>query len=379
MSRILFYTWSGGGNLPPEIGLAQELQRRGHAITFAGYDTQRVHIDALGFTFILLERANATFRSLKGLPALLDGVFVSTDHLSDVPETLFRVQADVLVMDCMLFAAVEVAAHLEVPTTIFVHTAPGALGVPGGTVERLTLESLNALRATDGKAPIARLWEAWSGFPTLCATLPALDSLAAQMPRSFDYVGPIFERATGSDWRSPWPENDPRPLALVSFSTTSNWDQTSRIQRTLAALGNGPYRVLVTTGQSDVSAIIAPTNAVLVPSAPHAAVMPHAGICVTHAGHGTIIAALANGVPLLCLPNPNADQPSLAAKVHELGAGIALDGNTATPEDIAVAAQRILSDPSYAATARRIAVDLARMPGAIIAANHVETLLQRGI
>ncbi|MGH3094485.1 MAG: glycosyltransferase [Streptosporangiales bacterium] len=72
---------------------------------------------------------------------------------------------------------------------------------------------------------------------------------------------------------------------------------------------------------------------------------------VTHAGHGTLAASLAHGIPIVALPNPAADQPALAARVAELGAGVALDGEAATPTEIRAAVDTVLASGSYSAAA----------------------------
>lgn len=90
----------------------------------------------------------------------------------------------------------------------------------------------------------------------------------------------------------------------------------------------------------------------LVPFVPHASVLPHAAVTVTHAGHGTVAASLSHGVPLVALPNLAADQPALAGQVAKLGAGIALDGERATPGEIADACRRVLADGAYVTGAR---------------------------
>jgi hypothetical protein len=36
MSRIVFVTWNGGGNLLPALGIGRELDRRGHSVAFLG-------------------------------------------------------------------------------------------------------------------------------------------------------------------------------------------------------------------------------------------------------------------------------------------------------------------------------------------------------
>jgi hypothetical protein len=35
MARILWLNWSGGGNLPPSLGIARVLTERGHELAFA--------------------------------------------------------------------------------------------------------------------------------------------------------------------------------------------------------------------------------------------------------------------------------------------------------------------------------------------------------
>jgi hypothetical protein len=38
MGDILFVTWDGGGNVPPAIGIACELQRRGESVRVLGHE-----------------------------------------------------------------------------------------------------------------------------------------------------------------------------------------------------------------------------------------------------------------------------------------------------------------------------------------------------
>ena len=55
-----------------------------------------------------------------------------------------------------------------------------------------------------------------------------------------------------------------------------------------------------------------PSNARTTAFIPHRSVFPHAALVITHAGWQTINAALADGVPLLCIPDGR-DQPDNAA------------------------------------------------------------------
>jgi MGT family glycosyltransferase len=240
-------------------------------------------------------------------------------------------------------------------------------------------EPLNALRAGIGLDAIDRLWDSWREMAVLCTSIAELDPLAGETPSEVEYVGPVFEQVPPSGWHPPWPHDDERPLVLVSFSTDASQDpRSSRIRRTLAGLARMPYRVLVTSSNADVSGLEVPENAVVVQHIPHGDVLPMTAATVTHAGHGTIAASLAHGVPLVCLPIPRiADQPPLAAHLERLGAGRTLDGEAATAAEIAAATQDVLADSSYRVNALELAQVIAATSGAVTAANRLEQLAER--
>lgn len=378
MARYAFLTWNGAGNQPPAVGIAQALIDRGHGVLFAGYSSQREYFTARGFRFVELQCASAAWQEL--LPPDMFGVklrsaWAAAEHLVDVPKLLADEGPDALIVDCLMFGALVALESAGMPTMILVHSAPGALLPPGGPFEAGLIDAVNRVRAEAGRPPLKHLWAAWELFSTVCTSVRELDPLAARIPPSFDYIGPIFERVAPCGWESPWPLDDPRPLILVSFSTGPYWDQRSRIERTLSALGERPYRVLVTSGRTDVSRIAVPTNAALVKELPHGRVLPHAAVTVTHAGHGTVAASLLHGVPLVCLSNPVADQPALATQVEVLGAGRSLDGETAAPEEIAAAVTEVLTDRRYASRARTLASTIARARGPAAAVDRLEQLL----
>jgi UDP:flavonoid glycosyltransferase YjiC (YdhE family) len=114
----------------------------------------------------------------------------------------------------------------------------------------------------------------------------------------------------------------------------------------------------VTTGPSiPVDALDAPPNVTVVERAPHSEVLRHASAVVTHAGHGTVIKALAAGVPVVALPLGR-DQLDNAARVAHHGAGLRLKPK-ARPEAIAGAVRRVLEEPSFASNAERLAAAIA--------------------
>ncbi|MPZ60512.1 MAG: hypothetical protein GEU93_04285 [Propionibacteriales bacterium] len=380
MFRYLFLTWPGAGNQVPATGLACELVAQGHEVVFAGYEVQRERFEQLGLGFRTLEGAQRDWPRAQPdnwMRALVGTVWASEKHLTDVPEAL-AASYDVLVVDCLMFGALAAAERLGVPTVVLVHSAPGALVPPGGAVEAPMLGAVNAVRVAAGRTPASRLWDAWLPFLTLCTSVPELDPLAAEVPAEFRYVGPIAEPAPPSGWRPPWSETDPRPLVVASFSTGVAWDQTSRIQRTLDALDDGQHRLLVTTGLMDTTALSVPGDAALVPFVPHAEVLPSAAVVVTHAGHGTVAAALAHGLPVVCLPNEAADQPALAHQIARTGAGIALDGERATPAQIKDAVTAVRRRDGYVASAGKLGEAITTAPGVTAAVSMLEQAASQG-
>ncbi len=378
MARIAFVTWDGGGNLPPAIGIAQALAARGHRCRFLGYEVQRERIEGQGFAFSALGRSGAF--DVHGLPpeqrlaALLRHVWACPEHLEDVPAALARHPADLLVVDFLMQGALASGHRVKIPVTALAHSAvAGLVPPPDSPVGAPRLAASNDLRASAGLGPMRRLNDAWNPFLTLVTTVAALDPAAADRGPLVRYVGPVVERFARHTWESPWDAADRRPLVLVSFSTTRFWDQTGRIRNTLSALADEPVRVLVSAREATELGTL-PANAAVRDFVPHALVLPHAALTVTHCGHGTTTASLAHGVPVLGLPNKVADQPFLAQRVQHLGAGLALDGEAEAGE-IRAAAREIMSGPTYGAAARELSAAIMASPGAIGAASELERAL----
>jgi MGT family glycosyltransferase len=134
--------------------------------------------------------------------------------------------------------------------------------------------------------------------------------------------------------------------------------QEGLLQRAADALGQLPVHALVTTGPAvDPAVIRAPQNVSVRRWARHADVLPHCSAVVTHGGHGTVIKALAAGVPLVIAPLGR-DQPDNAARVIHAGAGLRVR-KTADIATLRRAIARVLDDRHYQDAARRMAEILA--------------------
>lgn len=378
MTRFAFATWDGGGNVTPAIGIAQELAARGHSIDFIGYEVQRKRLEERGFHFSALQRSGrfdiyGASDPAERLVGLIRSVWACPEHLDDIRDGVEASRADVLILDFSMQGALAAAGQLKIPVAVLAHsTVAGLVPPPDSPVGMARLKATNQLREGAGLARLTLLNDAWLGLPTVVTTIPELDPAAARARDEVHYVGPIFERAPDQRWDSPWDLDDDRPLVVVSFTTTGLWEQGGRIRNTLEALAGESVRVIASAPLGlDIATV--PGNAVIRQFVPHALVLPHAAVTITHAGHGTVTASLAHGVPLVALPNLAADQPFLAATIQRLGAGLALEGS-AGPDDIRTAVKEVIEQPAFTNAARALAVKIAGMPGAGGAADRLERL-----
>lgn len=239
------------------------------------------------------------------------------------------------------------------------------------------LPVLNQARAEQGLPPLEDWYAQLLGVEAIYVmTAPELDfSSHGALPVNVSYVGPAFEPFAGEEWRSPWPDTNKDPLVLVSFST-SYMNQARTVQRVLDALAGLPVRGLLTAGPAlDTNRLRIPANSHAMPFLPHRKVLPDTSLVVTHGGWQTINAALADGVPLLCIPGGR-DQPDNAARVVLVGAGVRAREST-SPRKLRHIIATALQDPTLKHGARAMATALARSDGAATIARQLERLATR--
>lgn len=358
--RFLVVTWEGGGNVTPVMGLGPQLIARGHTVDVLAQASLRARVDAAGMGFV---------------PQ------TSTGWLPTASDLLAAVEADppdALVVDFMLPSALSAAEWTGLPTAALVHTlyAP----VADNTFPAIEMEGpvgpLNELRGELGLSAVERVVDVLDHVHrVLAVTTAGFDGPTVASHPHARYVGPVLEGA-GSDegWLPPFGDDDGRPLVVVSMGTTP-MDEGPVLRHVLSALGDVPVRVLAQVGEHiDRDALPEPDNLVVTGVVRHAAVLPHASAVVTHAGLGTVSAALAHGVPLVCIPLGR-DQPLTAARVDGVGAGRVVAPDAPAGE-IAAAVTLVLDDPAYAAGAAVQASDIAACVDAELAVGAVEELVE---
>jgi MGT family glycosyltransferase len=394
----LFVTWEGGGNVTPVLGVARRLAARGHDVRVLAEPCLRAVVEDAGARFVPFTRhftrrertedliGDAAARTPIGaLNASLAQVVFGPARVvaEETRRAMEEERPDVVVADGLLPAALIPAEASGIPRVVLFHM-PEYLPGPGrpaagpgflprtdlagrlrdGLMTRLFhrqvaayLPAYNDARRVFGLAPLRTPQELLGEYHRadlrLIQTSRAFDFPITPPMANIRYVGPVLDDPdwTGA-WRSPWSDADPRPLVVASLSATFQ-GQRETLQRIITVLGTLPVRGLVTLGPAMAGERFeVPENVVAVASASHAQVFPHAAAVVTHGGHGTVMRALARGLPLLCLPMGR-DQDDNAARVVARGVGLRLRPSARSPR-IAAAVRRLLDEPGFRAQAEHL-------------------------
>jgi MGT family glycosyltransferase len=154
------------------------------------------------------------------------------------------------------------------------------------------------------------------------------------------------------------------------MGTVFNEDITM-FETVLQGLESDDLTVVVTVGdQADGRRLDGHKNTHVERFVPQAELLPHCDLVITHGGAGTVLGALAFGVPLVVLPL-GADHFDNAAGVVAAGAGIRILPQDVTAASIGAASRSVLSEPVFRAAATRVRDQIAAMPQPEVAARAV--------
>jgi hypothetical protein len=148
---------------------------------------------------------------------------------------------------------------------------------------------------------------------------------------------------------------------LASFGTVHHAQAT--FDRLLNVLRAGPWPARVALGREPDAAVAEPGHVHTAAWLDLADEWARCRVGACHGGAGTMLGALAQGVPLLLLPVA-ADQFRNARALRAVGAGLALEGEEQTEAATHTALQRLHDEPAFTRAAERMADELAAMPQA---------------
>ena len=170
-------------------------------------------------------------------------------------------------------------------------------------------------------------------------------------------------------------EKSAQPLVYISLGTVVN-DQLAFYQQCVAALADGPCRVILSIGEQVKPAALGtlPGNVEVHAHVDQIAVLQIADVFLTHCGMNSASEALYFGVPLVMFPQ-TPEQGGVCTRVLELGAGVKLDKPEAA--SIRKAIDKVLSNSTYREKAAEISKGFRRCAGAKGAAEKILSVISK--
>jgi UDP:flavonoid glycosyltransferase YjiC (YdhE family) len=252
---------------------------------------------------------------------------------------------DAVIVDALASGAINAAASWDGPWSCF---RPFPL-----PPFRVALELLGIARPLS-KAPLH-----------LYMSAPPFENRRGEWPANVVMVGPCAWEPAGE---LP-PELDEIGEPLVLVTTSSEFQDDGRlVEAALEALANEPVHVVATMPSASTSGLDVPSNATVVPFAPHTPILQRAVCAITHGGMGATQKALALGVPVCAVPFGR-DQLEVARRVRVNGAGTSLPAWRLRPGRLR---RRVEEAIGCRPGAERLARAFAAAGGAEAAADAVE-------
>jgi UDP:flavonoid glycosyltransferase YjiC (YdhE family) len=367
----MLFTFAGGtGHFLPLVPFARAAEDAGHIVAFGAQPGMLATVEGGGFTArdtggpTLLETTARTalleFDLAREQRAIRDGYAGSTarDRATKVRRLCEEWHPDILVCDEMDFGAIVAAEAVGVPYATVICIGSGAFAWP-----ELVREPLNALRhehalPPDPELTMLRRHLILSPFP------PSFRDPTNPLPHNARAIRAVAAEGSASTDAAPWlTGREARPLVYFTLGTIFNLESGDLFERVLAGLRELSAEVVVTVGREFDPQVLGrqPSTVHVRSYIPQSRLLPHCNLVVSHGGSGSVIGALAHGVPMVLLPI-GADQPFNAARCEALHVGRMLNAVEATPEDVYLAALGVLEDASYKQSAKRLEAEIAALP-----------------
>jgi UDP:flavonoid glycosyltransferase YjiC (YdhE family) len=374
--RVLFATTANDGHFGPLLPFVRACADLGHEARVAAPESYGVALSRAGLRHEPFADAAPEVIGpvMAGLPLMsveeaddvvVREVFGRIDAQAALPgllETVARWRPDVIVRESAELGSLAAAERSGVPHAQVCFGMHEVVSHIAEVVDEPLAELAGIAGLADGQLAAALAAE------TIVSLVPELlDHAAGDVPAEASAFHRFHAPSSAGTAPRPAEWGEPGlPLVYVTFGTVAGSlpPFAGVFREALDALADLDVRVLMTAGRKlDIEALgPLPANAQVLAWLPQDDVLAHADAMIGHGGFGTTLGALAAGVPQVVVPLFSFDQIVNGDHVAAVGAGLTTGRGEGAVERAAAEIPRLLSDPAYAESARRVAAALRDLP-----------------
>jgi MGT family glycosyltransferase len=389
MATVAFFAPAAAGHVNPTLGLAAELVRRGHRVTYA---TTTVYAERVAETGAEVVPVTSTWEGsgdvdtpqFHGRELVRAMGLLLTETKSMLAQLHDAERPDLVVNDgTMGWWGRILARRWQVPSvetwpnlvsnehwamsqkyTTFNPLSPAFLLMAVRLSRFLKKQGAEGMQAfMSGDAAALRL-----------VTLPRAFQYAGEtFTDRYEFVGPLVD---DRGYQGGWEPSGDLPVLLVSLGTAYN-DRPGFYRTVLSSAAGRPWQVVLAVGGADIGALgPVPANVQVHRQVPQLAVLRHARVFVTHAGMGGTMEGLHFEVPLVAIPQM-AEQRANADRIAELGLGTVLPPEAVTADTLWSAVEGVAADERVRERLAWMRGEMTAAGGAPAAADAVERILGR--
>lgn len=389
MATVAFFAPAAAGHVNPTLGLAAELVRRGHRVTYATTKTYAERVAETGAEVVPVTstwegRDDVETPQMHGKELARAMNMVLTETKSMLAQLSDAGKPDLVVHDgTMCWWGRILATRWQVPA---VETWPNFVGNEHWSMAQkyttfnplsprflLMAARISSFLKKEGAGGMEGFMRGDGAALRLVALPRAFQYAGETFTDRYEFVGPLFAARTDQgDWE---PSGD-LPVALVSLGTAYN-DRPDFYRTVVQSAADKPWQVVLAIGTVDPGALGAvPPNVEVHRQVPQLAVLRHAKAFVTHAGMGSTMESLHFGVPMVAVPQM-AEQRANADRIAELGLGTVLAPDQITAGPLWTAVEHVADDEHVRERLAWMRGELSAAGGVPAAADAAERALQR--
>ncbi|MBI5839051.1 MAG: glycosyl transferase [Chloroflexi bacterium] len=362
MSKAVFFSLPAHGHVNPSLSLVDELVKRGEQVIYYTSPEFKHKVEQTGAQFRdygeKLESLNRELEGRQGNLIYLSACFLRMCQVI-IPETLALLKTDrpdYIIYDSMAIWGRIIAKKMNLPAVCSITTfVMGEGQLPNPQILLSLIKDMGSIRqfndlskqvAAEFNITPIRLKEMFTNEADLniVYTSTFFQPNAHQIEGNYKFIGPSIAARNERD-NFDFPEN--KPLVYISLGTVFN-NNLEFYNECFKAFENTGYQVVLSVGkQIDIDALKnIPANFIVRRHVPQLEVLQKASLFITHGGMNSVNEALFFGVPLIVIPM-SVDQPIVASRVRELGAGIYLEKRKANHRNLKKFSGLILADERY--------------------------------